>query len=80
MSEYYFAKGFAILEWNDNNLEKCPNEVKQIIHAEETDNSYKVIKFTKEPPHTSNTINNLVPNKILHSSYIQTEFNDEIKW
>ena len=34
MLEYYFSKGFTILECNDNNLEKLPNEVKQIIHAE----------------------------------------------
>ena len=39
--EYYLSKGFTILECNDNNLEKIPNEVKQIIHVEETDNSTK---------------------------------------
>ena len=37
--EYYFSKGFAILECNVNNLAKLPNELKQRIHAEETDNS-----------------------------------------
>ena len=39
--EYYFSKGFTILECNDNNLAKLPNEVTQGIHAEETDNSDK---------------------------------------
>ena len=29
MLEYYFSKGFTILELNDNNLEKIPNDVKQ---------------------------------------------------
>ena len=38
MSEYYFSKVFGILECNFNNLAKLPNEVKQTIHAEETDN------------------------------------------
>ena len=32
--EYYFSKGFTILECNDNNLAKLSNDVKQIIHAE----------------------------------------------
>ena len=31
MLEYYFSKGFDILEYNVNNLEKLPNEVKQGI-------------------------------------------------
>ena len=39
--EYYFSKGFTILECNYNNLEKLPNDVKQRTHAEETDNSDK---------------------------------------
>ena len=39
MLEYYFSKGFCILECNFNNLAKLLNEVKQRIHAEETDNS-----------------------------------------
>ena len=29
MLEYYLSKGFTILECNDINLEKLPNEVKQ---------------------------------------------------
>ena len=37
--EYYFSKGFTILEYNANNLEKSTNELNQIIHAEEADHS-----------------------------------------
>ena len=33
MLEYYFSKVFTILECNYNNLEKLPNDVKQITHA-----------------------------------------------
>ena len=43
MLEFYLSKGFAILECNVNNLAKLPNEVKQIIHAEETNNLVKVM-------------------------------------
>ena len=38
MLEYYFSKGFGILEYNSNNLKKIPNIVKQRIHVEETHN------------------------------------------
>ena len=37
MLGYYFSKGFTILEYNYNNLEKLPNNIKQRTHAEETD-------------------------------------------
>ena len=36
--EYYFSKGFTILECSYNNLAKLPNDIKQITSAEETDN------------------------------------------
>ena len=75
--EYYFSKGFTILECNDNNLEKLPNDVKQIIHSEEKYNSDKVVKCIKTILSTSNTLKNLVVNKSFYSSYIQTEFNDK---
>ena len=67
MLEYYLSKGFTILECNDNNLAKVTNEVKQIIHAEETDNSYKVMTCIKKITPKSNTIRNLLVNKSLHS-------------
>ena len=33
--EYYFSKGFTILECNDNNLAKILNDIKQRTHPEE---------------------------------------------
>ena len=77
MLEYYFSKGFYILECNDNNLEKLPNKVEQIIHAEETDNSDKVMTRINKIPSTPNTLDNLLLNKFLHSSYIQKYFNEK---
>ena len=52
MLEYNFSKGFTILECNSNNLEKLPNDVKQKTHAEETDNSDKVMKCINTIPST----------------------------
>ena len=52
---------------------------KRITHAEETDNSEKVMTCIKTIPSTSNTLNNLVVNKSLYSSYIQRELNDKNK-
>ena len=52
MLEYCFSKVFTILECNDNNLAKIPNDVKQRTQAEETDNSEKSwYVSTKFPPH-----------------------------
>ena len=65
------------MECNVNNLAKLTNEVKQRIHAEETDNSYKVMTCNKKIPSTSNTLKNFMVNKSSHYSYIQTEFNDK---
>ena len=77
MLEYYFSKGFGILECNTNNLAKLPNEVKQIIHAEETYNSDYVMACIKTIPSTSNTPKKLLLHKCLHSSYIKTKYNDK---
>ena len=71
MLEYYFSNGFTIFECNNINLEKLPNEVKQRIHAEDTDNSDKVMTCTTTITSTSNTLKNLVVNKSFHSYYIQ---------
>ena len=38
MLKYYFSKVFTIFECNTTNLEKLPNELKGLIHAEDTDN------------------------------------------
>ena len=43
MLEYYLSKVFTLFKCNTINLAKLPNEVKQIIHAEETENSYKAM-------------------------------------
>ena len=77
MLEYYFSKRFTVFKCNDNNLAKLPNDLKQIIHAEETDNSDKAMTCINTIPSTSNTLKNLVVNISLHSFYIQREFNDK---
>ena len=72
MLEYYFSKVFGILEYNFNNLAKLPNEVKQRIHAEETDNSYYFMTCINTIPSTSNTLKKLLLHKSLNFSYIKT--------
>ena len=58
-------------------MAKLLSHVKQIIHAEKTDNSDKVITCINTTTSTSNTLKNMVVDKNLHSSYFQTEFNDK---
>ena len=77
MLSYYFSKIFSILECNTNNLENLPNEVKQIIHAEETDNSDYFMTCINTTLSTSNKVKKLLLNKILHYSYTQTGFNEK---
>ena len=77
MLEYYFSKGFPILEYNDNNLAKLPNEVKQRIHAEEIYNSDYIMTCINTILSTSKTLNKLLLHKVLYSSYIQTEWNEK---
>ena len=43
MLEFYFSKGFGILERNSNHLKKTPNLSKQIIQAEEAHDSEYVM-------------------------------------
>ena len=45
MLEYYFSKGFGILDRNSNNLKKMPNLEKQRIHAEGTNDSDYVMNY-----------------------------------
>ena len=66
--EYYFSKGFGILECNFNNLAKLPNEVKMIIHAEETNNSDYVMTCSNTITPKSNKLKELLLNKSLDSS------------
>ena len=56
---------------------KLINEVKQVIHAEDTEISDKVTTCTTTIPSTSNTLKNLEVNKSFQYSYIQREFNDK---
>ena len=70
--EYYFSKGLGILEYNLNHLTKNPNEVKQIIDAEETRNLDYVMTYINTIPSTSDTLKKLLLHKSLHSYYIQT--------
>ena len=77
MLEYYFLKGFSVLERNDNNLAKLLNEVLQRINAEETDHSDKVTTCINTISSTSNTLKNLLLNKSLHYFHIKTYFNDK---
>ena len=72
MLKYYFSKGFTLFDCNTNNLAKLPNEVKDRIHVEYTENSEKVMICNTTIPSTSNTLNNLAVKKSFYSSYIQT--------
>ena len=56
---------------------KIPNEVKDRIHAEDTDNSDKVMIFSTTIPSTSNTLKHLAVDKSFLSSYIQRKCNDK---
>ena len=71
MLECYFSKRFTLFECTTVNFEKLTNEVKDRIHAEDTDNYDKVMTCTTTIPSTSNTLNNLAENKSFHSSFIQ---------
>ena len=75
--EYYFSKVFTLFECNTNNLAKLPKEVKNIIHAEDTENSDKFMTCTTKILSTTNTLKNLAINKVFHYSSIQREFNDK---
>ena len=72
MLEYYFSKGFVVLELNSNNLKIIANEEKQIIHAMDMHYSYYVMNFSAAIPSISNTLKKLLLQYDLHSSYNQT--------
>ena len=77
MLEYYLSKGFTIFDCSTYNLAKLPNEIKDRIHAEDAENSDKVMICSTTIPSTSNTLKNLAVNKSFHSFYIQREYNDK---
>ena len=58
-------------------MAKILNEVKQIVHAEVTNNSDYVMTCINKITSTSNTLMKLLSHKSLHSSYIQIEFNEK---
>ena len=59
MMEYYFSKGFGILERNSNSLKEIPNSAKERIHQEETHDSEYVITCNTTIPSISNTLKKL---------------------
>ena len=77
MSECYFNKRFIIFNCNENNLKRLTYLVKDIVGAEVTINSDKVMLCYTTIPSTSNTLKNLLFNSNYHSSYTNQEFNDK---
>ena len=75
MFEYYFSKIFTYFYCIIINLEKHPYEVKDIIYAEETDNSDKSMICSTTIPSNSNTIKDFLVNTSFHYSYIQNKLN-----
>ena len=62
MFEYYFNKGFIIFDCDENKLKSLPYEVKDIVGAEVTVSSDKVVIFYTTIPSTSNTLKKLLVN------------------
>ena len=77
MLGYCFSKGFVMLERNSNNLFIIENEVKQIIHAMDMNDSDYVMTFTTAIPSISINLNKLWIKSGFHSSYIKTIYNGE---
>ena len=70
MFGYYLSKGFTLFECNTINLEKLPIEVKDRIHAEDTENYDKVMTRSTKIPSTPITLKYLAVNKSFHYYYI----------
>ena len=66
-----------MLERNSNNLFIIENEVKQIIHAMDMNDSDYVMTFTTAIPSISINLNKLWIKSGFHSSYIKTIYNGE---
>ena len=71
MLESYFSKGFTLFHCNTNNFAKLPNEVKDRIHTEDTENPDKVTICSTTFTYILNKLKNLAVNKSFHSSYIK---------
>ena len=77
MLEYYFSKGYGILERNSNNLKKIPNLEKQRIHVEETHDSKYIMTCNTTIIYISNNLKKLWLQSSLQYYYIQTKYNDK---
>ena len=77
MLEYYFPKGFVVLEQNPNDLKIISNEAKQIINAMYMHDSDYVMNCTTAITSISNTLKNVLLRYNLHSLYNQTKYNGE---
>ena len=75
--EYYLSKGFLILEQNPNNLSIIANNEKQRIHTMDMHDSDYVMIFNIEITSISNNLKKLWIPSDMHSSYIQTIYNDK---
>ena len=60
MLEYYFSKGFVVLECNSNNIKIIDNEEKQRIHEMNMHGSDYVMNYTTTIPSISNTLKKLL--------------------
>ena len=69
MFEYYFNKGLIIFDCDEMFKKRLPSEVKDIVSAEVTVNSEKVIICSTTITSTSNTLTNLLVNAISYSFY-----------
>ena len=68
---------FVALERNSNNLLRIGNSAKQRMHATDMHDSNYVMIYTTEIISISNTLKKLLIPLDLHSSYIQTIYNDK---
>ena len=76
--EYYFSKGFVILERNPNNKSIISNEAKQIIHTMDmNDSDYVMLCTTVIFFRIKHPLKGFFTQSYLHSSYIQTIYNNK---
>ena len=74
MFEYYFSKGFVVLECNSNKLNVIAKESTKIIHEMDMHDSDYVMTCTITFTFISNRLNMLLLQCNFPSSYIQTKY------
>ena len=74
MLEYYFSKGFVVLECNSNHLNIISDEEKQIIHAMECMIQTMLWLVLPKKNSISNMLKTLLLQYNFHSSYNQTKY------